>query len=121
MVANNFMDNEVQKLLGKVRVQMGVFSQRAQAGNLPGFSGRVGWRHVVTRLERAHGFCAAEPFRQHGDKGCIDIVNAAAEVQQGGGGRGLVSHGLHNSLFLSGMVRERCVYKTMTQQAQILP
>lgn len=95
MVANNFVDDEVEKLLGKVGVQMGVFGQLAQACDLLCLTRRVSGGEFVERFKRTNGFGAAEALGQHGNKGCINIVYAAAEVLQGFRGRGarLVCHG----------------------------
>ena len=93
MVANDFVDDEVEKLLGKVGVQMGVFGQLAQACDLLCLTRRVSGGEFVERFKRTNGFGTAEALGQHGNKSCINIVYAAAEVLQGFRGARLVCHG----------------------------
>ncbi|GBQ50853.1 hypothetical protein AA18895_2055 [Acetobacter ghanensis DSM 18895] len=94
MVPNDFMDNEIKKFFGKIWVQMRVFGQAAQACNLLCLTRWVRRRKVMAGFKRANSFGAAEAFRQHGNKRCVNIVYAAAEVLQGFRGARLVCHGV---------------------------
>lgn len=93
MVANDFMDDEVEKLLCKVGVQMGIFGQLAQARDLLRLPRRVCGGEFVERFKGTNSFGAAKALCQHGNKGCVNIVYAAAEVLQGFGGARLICHG----------------------------
>lgn len=101
MVPDDFVDNEVEKLLGKVGVKVCFFGQIAQAGNLLCFTRGVRRGELVVGLKGTNRFGAAESFRQHGNKRCVNIVYATAEVLQGFRGARLICHG-DQSLWLLG-------------------
>ena len=93
MVADNLMDNEVEEFFRKIGVQMRILGQAAQACDLLRLTRGVCWRELMEGLERANRLGAAKAFRQHGNKSCVNIVDAAAEVLQGFRGARLICHG----------------------------
>src|SRR5438309_10516954 len=76
MMANDFLDDEVEELLREIRIQLGVLRQLAQPRDLGGFPRRISGRKVMGCLELAHCLSALEPFRQHMDQRRVDIVDA---------------------------------------------
>ena len=53
VVPDDFADDEVQELLGKRRVQVGVFGEPPQPGDLGDFTARIRRRQVVFGLQVA--------------------------------------------------------------------
>lgn len=84
MVADHFGDDEVQELLGKIRIEVRFLRKRAQARDLLGFADWIGARHGVTRLQRADALRALESLRQQMNQGSIEIVDAGAELREFG-------------------------------------
>src|SRR5690349_21372223 len=82
VVPDHLADDEVQELLRKRRVQLSIFGQPAQAGDLGCFAPGVPGREAVGGLEEAHLLRGLEPLRQEIDQGCIDVVDARPDRQQ---------------------------------------
>ena len=93
VVANDLTNDKCEKFFSKIRVQMCVSCQLAQAFDLPGFPIRVcGWQ-AGTRLEFANSLGAAEPLCQHMNQGGVDIVDAGTQALKFcEGGRAVRSH-----------------------------
>jgi octaprenyl-diphosphate synthase len=78
MVADHFIDDEAQEFFAEVGVELGVFGQFAQAGDLAFFAAGVAGGQGVGGFVFADRLCDAESFGQHVDEGRIDIVDAGA-------------------------------------------
>ena len=76
VVLNDFSDDEVQKLLGEIGVQISPVCQIFQPRNLLGFAGWVRRRQVVFGLQLANRLCVLEPFAQRVDKYRVKAINA---------------------------------------------
>lgn len=75
MMPDDFLDDEVQELLGEIRIQIGILGEVSKAFNLVFFARRIGRRQLVLGLEHANRLGAAEAFGQHVDERGIDIVD----------------------------------------------
>ena len=82
MVADDFLDHEVEKLLGEVGVQLGLLGKGAQAGNLGLLPGRIRRWQVMSRLINPHSLRTLEAFRQQMDQCGIKIIDAVSQSQQ---------------------------------------
>lgn len=93
VVLNNFSDDEVQKLLGELRVQIGLCCQFFKPCDLRGFARRIGRGKVVMGLQLAHGLGVLEPLTQGIHKDRVQPVDAFAVLfeQLGGAQGGLIS------------------------------
>ncbi len=78
MMANDFIDDETQKLFGEIGIQFGIAGKLAKPGNLFLFAHRVCWRQAGGRLIFAHSLRHFEPFRKHEDQRRIYVVDAVA-------------------------------------------
>ncbi|EGE57290.1 hypothetical protein RHECNPAF_4460062 [Rhizobium etli CNPAF512] len=92
MMPDNFLDDEVQELLGEIRVQIGGFRQLAKAFDLVFFARRIGRRQIVFGLQHADLFGAAEAFGQHVHESGVDIVDRLAIARELGFD-GWINHG----------------------------
>ena len=82
MMPDHFIDDEAQELLGEIRIELSVFGECSQAGNLPIFAARIGGGQVMLGFVTPHGLRHLEPFGEHEDKRGIDIVDAVAIMVQ---------------------------------------
>jgi hypothetical protein len=82
MMADHFVDDEAQELLGKIGVELGVFREFAQARNLLFLAARIGGRQTIFGFVTPHRLRHLEPFRQHEDQRGVDIVDAVAILVQ---------------------------------------
>ncbi len=89
MVPDHFIDHEPDELLAKIGVELGLFGQLAQAGNLPLFAQRIAWRKRVLGLVGTHCLGNAEAFCEHMDQRGVDIVYRGAEAGKRGIGVGI--------------------------------
>ena len=76
MMADHFIDDEAQELLGEVGIELRVGGKLAQPRDLAFLAGRIGGGKVAPRLVFAHGLGDLEAFSQHEDEGGVDIVDA---------------------------------------------
>jgi len=90
---NDFSDDEVQKLLGKLRVQIGLSRQFFKPCDLRGLARWIGRGKVVPGLQLAHGLGVLEPLTQGVNKDRVQPVDAFAVLfqQLGGAQGGLIS------------------------------
>ena len=82
VVLNDFSDDEVQELLGKFGVEVGLGCQSFEPCDLVCLSGGIAWRKVVCGLEFPHGLRVFEPFAQRIDEDRIQPIDAAAVFGQ---------------------------------------
>ena len=59
VVADDLADDEVQKLLREIGIEIGVVGEAPEPGNLLGLARRIGGRQPVGSLEMADGLRAA--------------------------------------------------------------
>ena len=78
VVLNDFSDDEVQKLLGEFRIEIGLLCQVFEPFDLLRLARGIGRGKVVLRLELAHGLRVLEAFAQRVDKDCVQPVDAGA-------------------------------------------
>lgn len=102
MVADHFIDDEAQELLAELRVQLGLFRERAQPGDLSLLARRIGGGQRLACLVLAHFLRDAEAFRQHVNDRGIDVVDTLAIPRQRGIG-GVIARG--NSRFVHPLAR----------------
>jgi len=79
VVADYFVYDEAQELLGELGIQVRFLGQLAQARDLLLLPPRIGGGQGIGRLVLADRLGDAEPLRQDMDQGGVDIVDAAAE------------------------------------------
>ena len=78
VVLDHFLNDELQKALGEIRIKISLTCQVFEAFDLPRFAVRVGRRKVVCGLETAHGLGVLKAFAQRVDKDRVEPVNALA-------------------------------------------
>jgi len=78
MVPNNFGDDEIQKLLGEFRVEIGALRQVFEPRDLFRLTGGIGRRKVVRGFQLAHRLCVFEALAQRVDQDRIESVDALA-------------------------------------------
>ena len=78
VMPNDFGDDEVQKRLGKLRVQIRLFRQIFEPSDLLRFTRWIRRGKVVCGLEFPHGLRVFEPLAQRVDEDCIEPVNRGA-------------------------------------------
>ena len=86
VVADHLVDDEVEELLRELRVEARVVRQGAQPLDLEGLAGRVGRRHPRAGLEPAHLLGALEALGEQVHQRGVEVVDAAAQSLQLGGG-----------------------------------
>ncbi len=82
MVADHFIDDEAQELLGEVRVELGLLCKPPQPRNLLGFALRICWRQPGGCLEGADLLGDLEPLGEQVNEGRVDVVDAPAIVPE---------------------------------------
>jgi hypothetical protein len=82
VVADDFLDDEVQELFGEKWIDPGLFGQPAKARDLGGLTGGIGGGKTLAGLELAHRLGAFEALRQQMNKRRIDIVDAVSQSQK---------------------------------------
>jgi octaprenyl-diphosphate synthase len=75
---DHLVDYEAQKLLGEIRIEIGVSGQLTESPNLPLLSCRIGRGQVILGLVAPNRLRHLEAFSQHENQRCIDIVDAFA-------------------------------------------
>ena len=88
MVVDDFLNDEIQKSLGKFGVQIGPFRQVFSTCDLGRFAGRIGRGQVVFGFEFPHSLRVLEPLAQCIDKDGIKTVDAFAVLFQHDRGAG---------------------------------
>ena len=78
VVADDLGDQEIQELLGELRVELGGYRQRAQARDLPRFARRISRRQPVRRLQSSDLARTFEAFREQMQHRRIEIVDRVA-------------------------------------------
>ena len=86
VVSDDFLNDEIQESLGEIGVQIGLFRQVFQPGDLRFFARGIGRGEVVFRLELAHRLGVLEPLAQGIDEDRIQTVDAFAMLFQKLGG-----------------------------------
>ena len=79
MVTDDFGDDEVEKLLGKLGIQFGVGGKGPESRNLVRFAVRICRRQTVPGLEFAYLLGDLEPLREQVHQGGIHVVDAVAQ------------------------------------------
>ena len=89
-MADNFLDDEIEKFLRKVRIEMGIVGETAQPRDLLRLACRIGRGQTMRRLVLTHRLGAFEPLGQEMNERRIDIVDAFAQALKLriGGGHG---------------------------------
>jgi hypothetical protein len=82
MVTYHFGHDEIQELLGKLRIEFRRFGEFAKAADLRRFARGIRGRHACRSFQRADLLRALKPLRQEVDKGRIDIVDGIAKTLQ---------------------------------------
>lgn len=75
---NDFLNDEIQKLLGKIRVEIGPVCQILETRDLTFLTRGVGWGQVMMRLEKAHRLSVFEPLCKGKDQNGIKPVDTVA-------------------------------------------
>src|SRR5690606_17015885 len=86
VVMNHLSHDEAEPLLGELGVEVGLFRELMQAGDLALLAGGVARGQVVLGFEGAHLLRAAEALGEHVHERSVDVVDAGAQAQQGGHG-----------------------------------
>jgi hypothetical protein len=92
VLANDFMNDKGQELLGKVWVEFADRREMPQAAYLLGFSAGIARGQSVLRLQFADSAGTSEPLCQHVDDRGIDIIDAVPQVSKFGSGIGRIRH-----------------------------
>jgi hypothetical protein len=82
MMPDHFINDEPQKLLGKVGIKLRILGQFAQAGDLAVFAARISGGKTRLRLVPTHSLRHLKPLGEHEDQSRIDIVDAVAVMLQ---------------------------------------
>lgn len=82
MMPDHLIDNEPQKFLRKLWVEIGIRRQLAQPRDLFFLTSRIGGRQSSRRLVTSHRLRDLEPLGQHEHQSGIDIVDAFAVSAQ---------------------------------------
>jgi len=82
MMADHFVDDEAQEFFGEIGVQIGLFRQPPEPGDLAFLAAGVGGGKGVFGLVAAHGLGNLEALGQHEDERRVDIVDAFAVTVQ---------------------------------------
>lgn len=82
VMTDHLGDDEGQELLCELRVQVRIFGQPAEVGNLPALPLGICGRQTVVGLQLADSLCELEPLSEQMDERCVDVVNASAQFQQ---------------------------------------
>ena len=82
MMPDHFVDNEPQKLLGKIGVELRIPRQLSQPCDLTLFTPRIGGGQAVRGFIPPHRLRYFEPLGQHEDQRRIDIVDAVTILVQ---------------------------------------
>ena len=82
MVMNHLGHHEVKPLLGKLRVEVRVFGERTQPGDLSNLAVGVARRHVVLSLQLTHLLCATKALGKHVNECGVYVVNAVTQCEQ---------------------------------------
>ena len=121
VVLDDFLNNEIQELLRELGVEIGVFGQLFQPGNLGRFPCFVRWGKVVFGLEFAHRLGVGEPLGQRIDKNGIEPVDAGAVAGQKrcGAGDGVGHDRASNAGKPTSVSRRYCVGITSVRMSVI--
>ncbi len=76
MMADDFINDEAQKLLGEVRIKPRIFRKAPQPRNLALLAARIGRRQRGLRLVAADILRDLEPLGEHEHERGVDIVDA---------------------------------------------
>src|SRR5689334_6847772 len=82
VVANNFLDNEIEKLLGEIRIEFGAMRQHAQTRDLSGLTVGIRGRQAFDGFQLSHRLGAFEAFGQKMNERRVDIIDAVAQGLQ---------------------------------------
>ena len=82
VMADHLVDDEAEELFGKFGIEVGLFGQHAQAGDLPFLASFVGGGQAVLRLVPSDRLGDLEALGQHADQCRIDIVDRLAIARQ---------------------------------------
>jgi hypothetical protein len=101
MLANDFMNDKGQELLGKVRIKVADRREMPQTAHLLRFSAGIARGQSVLRLQFADGAGTPEPLCQHVNNRGIDIIDTVPQDLKCGSGIGSICH--HTLSFLSSL------------------
>ena len=90
VVLDDFLNDEIQKFLGKFRVKISPVCKVGEPRDLCFFAGRIGRGQGVFCFENTHGLCVLKSFAQSVDEDRVEAVNAFAMALEdlcGFGGR----------------------------------
>jgi hypothetical protein len=90
VVLYDFANDEVQKVLGKFGVEVGLQRHVLKSLDLLAFAQRIGGREGVFSFQLTHGLCVFKALGQSVDQNGIQTVNRPAVLGQkvsGAGGR----------------------------------
>ena len=76
---DDFLDDEIQELLGKLGIELGANGKGPKAGDLLRFACRVRGGHTGACLEGTHLLRELESLGQKVDQCGIDVVDAVAK------------------------------------------
>ena len=82
MVADHFVDHEIEEFLREIGVQPGVLRQAPQPCDLRLFARGIGRGQIVQRLILTDRLGAFEAFGKKVNEGGIEIVDAVSQPQQ---------------------------------------
>ncbi len=83
-MADHFLDDEAQELLGELGIELGICRQLPQPGDLPLLAARIGGGQAVLGLVGADRLGDAEALGEDVDQRGVDIVDAGAEAGEDG-------------------------------------
>lgn len=92
VVMDDLGDDEREELLGELGIEVRLLGQTAQTGDLSGLTGLVGGREPMVGLELPDGLGEFESLREEVDEGGVDVVDAAAQLEESVLGSGVVRH-----------------------------
>ena len=78
VMLNDFANDEFEKFLSKIGIEIGTFRQTAQPFDLFFFTRRVRRRQIMFGFERADLFGLAKAFGQSVDEDRVEIINRLA-------------------------------------------
>lgn len=91
-MTNHFANNEAEKLLSKLGIELCTAGQRSKSVYLILFSTRVRCWQSVFRLKNAHALCTSKSLGEHMDYSRVNIVDARTQLQQLSWGRMIFIH-----------------------------
>jgi hypothetical protein len=82
MMADHFIDDEPQEFFCKIGIELCVFGELTEPGNLGGLAARIAGGKSCVSFVAPHRLCDLEPFGEHEDQRGVDIVDAVTILVQ---------------------------------------